>query len=151
MVADLARSQVSSPIAQPCLGSRSSGPGVRQTRFQCWSSQPSAMGSRLPRLPSPSPSGGTTVTCASLGEAELTVLVKCWAQLLVPVVLPITTTIFSSQGKRPGLEPVKCRIRFLVAFIITYCSVAWSCLTLCDPTNCSTPGFPVLHHLPEFA
>ena len=23
--------------------------------------------------------------------------------------------------------------------------------TLCDPTNGSTPGFPVLHHLPEFA
>ena len=25
------------------------------------------------------------------------------------------------------------------------------CLTLCDPTDCSTPGFLVLHHLPEFA
>ena len=24
-------------------------------------------------------------------------------------------------------------------------------LTLCDPMDCSTPGFPVLHHLPEFA
>ena len=23
--------------------------------------------------------------------------------------------------------------------------------TLCDPINCSTPGFPVLHYLPEFA
>ena len=31
------------------------------------------------------------------------------------------------------------------------CSVTRSCLTLCDPTDCSTPGFPVLHHLPEFA
>ena len=28
-------------------------------------------------------------------------------------------------------------------------SVAQLCLTLCDPTDCSTPGFPVLHHLPE--
>ena len=28
-------------------------------------------------------------------------------------------------------------------------SVAQSCLTLCDPINCSSPGFPVLHHLPE--
>ena len=26
-----------------------------------------------------------------------------------------------------------------------------SCLTLFDPTDCSTPGFPVLHYLPEFA
>ena len=31
------------------------------------------------------------------------------------------------------------------------CSVAQSCLTLCDPMDCSTPGFPVLHHLPELA
>ena len=31
------------------------------------------------------------------------------------------------------------------------CSVAQSCLTLCNLMECSTPGFPVLHHLPEFA
>ena len=30
-------------------------------------------------------------------------------------------------------------------------SVAHLCLTLCDPMDCSTPSFPVLHHLPEFA
>ena len=30
-------------------------------------------------------------------------------------------------------------------------SVTNLCLTLCYPMNCSTPGFPVLHHLPEFA
>ena len=26
-----------------------------------------------------------------------------------------------------------------------------SCVRLCDPMDCSMPGFPVLHHLPEFA
>ena len=31
------------------------------------------------------------------------------------------------------------------------CSVTQSCLTLCDSVDCSTPGFPVLHYLPEFA
>ena len=31
------------------------------------------------------------------------------------------------------------------------CAVAQSCLTLCDPMDGSTPGFPVLHHLPELA
>ena len=31
------------------------------------------------------------------------------------------------------------------------CSVAQSCPTLCDPMDCSTPGFPVLHQLPELA
>ena len=29
------------------------------------------------------------------------------------------------------------------------CSVAQSCLTLCNPMDCSTPGFPVLHYFPE--
>ena len=29
-------------------------------------------------------------------------------------------------------------------------SVAQSCPTLCDPMNCSMPGFPVHHQLPEF-
>ena len=31
------------------------------------------------------------------------------------------------------------------------CSVTESCLILWDPMNCSTPVFPVLHRLPEFA
>ena len=31
------------------------------------------------------------------------------------------------------------------------CSVAQSCPTLCDLTECNTPGFPVLHHLLELA
>ena len=29
-------------------------------------------------------------------------------------------------------------------------SVTQSCLTLCDPLDCSTPGLPVHHQLPEF-
>ena len=28
-------------------------------------------------------------------------------------------------------------------------SVSRSCLTLCNPTDCSTPGFPVHHQLPQ--
>ena len=31
------------------------------------------------------------------------------------------------------------------------CSVAKSCLTLCDPVDCSMSDFPVLHYLAEFA
>ena len=31
------------------------------------------------------------------------------------------------------------------------CSVAKSCLTLCNPMDCGTPGFPVYQHLPELA
>ena len=32
-----------------------------------------------------------------------------------------------------------------------FCSVAKSCPTLGDPMDCSTPGFPVQHYLPEWA
>ena len=33
---------------------------------------------------------------------------------------------------------------------VQFSSVAQSCLTLCDPMNCSTPGLPVHHQLLEF-
>ena len=34
-------------------------------------------------------------------------------------------------------------LHFVVQFL--------SCVQLCNPVNCSTPGLPVLHHLPELA
>ena len=37
------------------------------------------------------------------------------------------------------------------SFLCYRCSVTQSCLTLCDPMECRTSGFPVLHYLPEFA
>ena len=37
------------------------------------------------------------------------------------------------------------------ALVVVCCSVAQSCPTLCYPMDCSRPGFPVLHYLPEFA
>ena len=33
---------------------------------------------------------------------------------------------------------------------VQFSSVAQSCLTRCHPRNCSTPGLPVHHQLPEF-
>ena len=35
--------------------------------------------------------------------------------------------------------------------LFQFSSLAQSCMTLCNPMNCSTPGFPVLHLLPELA
>ena len=34
---------------------------------------------------------------------------------------------------------------------VQFGSVAQSCLTLCDPMDCSTSGVPVHHQLPELA
>ena len=44
----------------------------------------------------------------------------------------------------------KRAIRILLC-ICCCCLVAKLCPTLCNPMDCSMPGFPVLHHLPEFA
>ena len=42
---------------------------------------------------------------------------------------------------------LKCLI---VKLSVQFSSVAQSCLTLCDSMNCSMPGLPVHHQLPEF-
>ena len=46
--------------------------------------------------------------------------------------------------------PVLWRESESVSCSVQFSSVVQSCPTLCDPMNCSTPGFPVHHHLPEF-
>ena len=43
-------------------------------------------------------------------------------------------------------------VKILVMYInwFQFSSVTHSCLTLCDPMDCSMPGLPVHHQLPEF-
>ena len=42
------------------------------------------------------------------------------------------------------------KIFFLLSLsYLQFSSVAQLCSTLCDPMDCSTPGFPVQHRLPE--
>ena len=60
-----------------------------------------------------------------------------------------------------GITPASLKSPALVSGFFTlplappgkplYEAVVQSCLTLCDPMNCSTPGFHVLHYLLEFA
>ena len=47
------------------------------------------------------------------------------------------------------LQPFKC-VCHLASTICCCCSVTKSCLTHCDPMDCSAPGFPVLHYFLEF-
>ena len=44
-----------------------------------------------------------------------------------------------------------CQFRDQTHVTSCCCSATQSCPTLCDPRDCSVPGFPVLHCLPEFA
>ena len=39
---------------------------------------------------------------------------------------------------------------FSILFVVHFSLVAQSCPTLCDPMNCSTPGLPVHHQIPQF-
>ena len=39
----------------------------------------------------------------------------------------------------------------IIKAIYQFSSVTQSCLTLCDPVNCSTPGFLVHQQFPELA
>ena len=43
------------------------------------------------------------------------------------------------------------KLDFVIPVLCCCCSVAQSCPTLCDTVYSNTPGFPVLHHLLEFA
>ena len=79
-------------------------------------------------------------------------------------------TLFCFRGLFPSLSFSHCHFGLLFTILttqqlvsshgvciyaMTFCihcfSIAKSCPTLCDPMNCSKPGFPVLHHLLELA
>ena len=53
---------------------------------------------------------------------------------------------FSLKSNMKIVSRIICQLNVLVQFS----SVAQSCLTLCNPMDCSTPGLPVHHQLPEF-
>ena len=45
----------------------------------------------------------------------------------------------------------KAKMQLRPLFSLQFSSISQSCPTLCDPMDCSTPGFPVHHQLPELA
>ena len=62
-------------------------------------------------------------------------------ELLHPLSLPLVMVLafFSLSPSQTLKSTVSCSL------------VAQSCPTLCEPKDCSMPGLPVPHHLPEFA
>ena len=60
------------------------------------------------------------------------------------------------MNQSPPHPRSRVRSHLLQAAQVGFCchccySVAQSCPTLCNPMDSSTPGFPVLHHVPDFA
>ena len=54
------------------------------------------------------------------------------------------STLFTQNKEFLPCAPVHTSM----LYIHCCCSLAKSCPTLCDPMDCSAPGFPVLHYLP---
>ena len=48
------------------------------------------------------------------------------------------------------LNAIITNLPLLLGGWVQFSSVAQSCLTLCDPMDCSIPDLPVHHQLPEF-
>jgi len=61
----------------------------------------------------------------------------------------LTNWLFTKKKK--SLSTPNLRVTTDLWIIIQFSSAAQSCPTLCDSMECSTPGFPVHHQLPELA
>ena len=60
---------------------------------------------------------------------------------------PLIYFFFNSNNKlAAGLYFSSCEVNSVL-----FSSVAQSCLTVCHSMDCSTPGLPIRHQLPEFA
>ena len=59
-----------------------------------------------------------------------------------------TQILHSSLNKSSFAISINCFSRYFIS--VQFSSVTQSCPTLCNPMNCSTPGLPVHHQLPEF-
>ena len=60
-------------------------------------------------------------------------------------------TAIKSQYKCPLLREVFCDHPVeMLSYFLQFSSVTQSCPTHCNPMDCSTPGLPVHHQLPEF-
>ena len=56
----------------------------------------------------------------------------------------------SFERHKSTVSPFAWQSNKALLFSVQFSSVAQSCLTLCNPMDCSRPGLPVHHQLPEF-
>ena len=139
-----------------CSPPGSSVHGILQTRILEWAAMPSSRGPSWPRdwtqvfciaggfllRPQGSPQE-TYRTCLNVQDGEVTSVRHGMHDYYI-----VWTWLVNKgacwQFLLGGLENIT-KIRGCC------CSVAQSCPTLCHPVDWSMPGFPVLHHLLEFA
>ena len=79
---------------------------------------------------------------------------QSWPPPWAPFLHAFLLLMVESTAIAPSLAIRKLLLSFichLYDWIVICCSVAQLCQALCNPMDCSMPGLPVLHHLPEFA
>ena len=75
-------------------------------------------------------------------------LLKAWSMAQQPWLHPGTCCTSGAPPENYWIGIcILCRFK-VIPTRENCCSVAQSCLTLCNPTNCNTPGFSVLRYLP---
>ena len=78
-----------------------------------------------------------------------------WSHLLSLIQMLISVRETPTDTSRNTLPVVWAPLTqtswYVRLIIICCCPIAKSCPTFHDPMDCSMPGFPVPHHLPEFA
>ena len=65
--------------------------------------------------------------------------------------LPVPHFLIHKMGVIVGTTHITVRNIIYTSIYGQFSSVAQFCLTLCDPIDCSMPGFPVYHQLPELS
>ena len=76
------------------------------------------------------------------GKGENNIWTQMWVRFTVVVTGPVSSTLLLVTFHWPVKKDFSD---------FRFSSAAQSCLTLCDPMDCSTPGFPVHHQFLELA
>ena len=122
-----------SPLPQPGPGSRPSTDSLRE-----WPELPWVVAAKQMTIPP-----WSSCPCQLLPGLSPRVPSRCgWATKAGEGLLASKAPRLAKRGVHLDLP--------LPGGLPPFSSVAQSCLTLCDPMDCSTPGFPVHHQLPEF-
>ena len=104
---------------------------------------------------------GRLCTCPDFADLDKPVqftLADVYPPLILPGTVPGagdsgTVLVPEHRGENTQQEGTQ-RFNFLISELVCIhccCSVAKLCLILCDPVDCSMPGFSALHYIPEFA
>ena len=118
-----------------------------------------ATGTHVPPSLSPPPTSLLTPTLWVVPEHWLWVpcfmhqlaLVICFTYDNIHVSMVFSQIIPPSPSSTESKHLFFISVSLLLSHLsVQVSSIAQSCPTLCNPMNCSTPGLPVHHQLPEF-